>query len=223
MPRVARAAPAGYPQHVINRAVMRFRIFDSDADYRLFEQLLEDCVAETGMHVLAYCLMPNHWHLVLNPSEEGLLSMFMHKLTNAHTRRVHIKTETVGTGPLYQGRYKSFLIEDDVHLLTVLKYVERNAVRAKLSARAEDWRWGSAWRRTCGTQKQRQLLAPPLTPLPSDYKTWINEPEPSELLKEVRTSVSKGVPFGTLSWVEKTIKAFGLEQTRRTVGRPSRK
>lgn len=90
------------------------------------------------MRLLAYCLMPNHWHLLVYPEHDGALSVFMHKLTNAHTRHVHTTTKTIGTGPLYQGRYKSFLIEKDTHLLTVIKYVERNAVRAKLSKRAEN-------------------------------------------------------------------------------------
>ncbi|NBD74091.1 hypothetical protein GVX82_03550 [Patescibacteria group bacterium] len=223
MSRTARVAPGGYPQHVINRAIMRLRIFKKDKDYALFEKLLKECSEETGMRILAYCLMPNHWHLLLYPKDDADLSAFMHKLTNAHTRHVHTATKTTGTGPLYQGRYKSFLIENDKHLLTVLKYIERNAVRAKIAQHAEDWRWGSAWRRQCGTEQQKLLLAQSPVPLPRNYTQWINETEPSELLKDIRTSVTKGVPFGTEGWVEKTVKAFGLEQTRRGVGRPKKK
>ena len=144
----------------------------------------------------------------------------MHKLTNAHTRRVHVVTETVGTGPLYQGRYKSFLIENDTHFLTILKYTERNAVRAKLVQRTEDWRWGSAWLRIHGTKRQQRILTKPPTPLPNKYQEWINDPEPAELLKQVRSSVTKGVPFGSMNWVETTITQFGLKQTQRGVGRP---
>lgn len=128
MPRVARVAPGGYPQRVINRAVMRLRIFNAAKDYKLFEDLLEKEAQEVDMPILAYCLMPNYFHLLLCPKGEGDLSRFMHRLTNAHTRLVHSKTRTIGTGPLYQERYKSFLIQDDPHLLAVLKYIERNAV-----------------------------------------------------------------------------------------------
>jgi len=222
MPRTARIAPGGYPLHVINRAIMRMRIFKREKDYALFERLLTEHCKETGMRILAYCLMPNHWHLLAYPVHDGDLSTFMHNLTNAHTRRVHTTTKTIGTGPLYQGRYKSFLIEDDKHLLTVLKYVERNAVRAGLVKQAEDWRWGSAWRRIHGTAQQKHLLSSSPTPLPRRYVQWINEPESVEILKNIRTSVVKGVPFGTMSWVEKTVEAFGLEQTQRGVGRPKK-
>jgi putative transposase len=201
---------------------MRMRIFKTKHDYVLFEKLLEESANATGVHVLAYCLMPNHWHLLVCPQETGALSVFMHTLTNAHTRRVHTATHTVGTGPLYQGRYKSFLIEGDSHLRTVLKYIERNPVRAHLVGRAEDWQWGSAWRRMHGNDTQLALLAPLGTPLPPNYRTWINTPEPAETLKAVRTSVVKGVPFGTTDWVERTVEAFGLAQTRRSVGRPKK-
>jgi len=86
--------------------------------------------------------MPNHWHLVLCTLNDGDLSTFMHKLTNTHTRRVHTITQTVGTGPLYQGRYKSFLVDSNEYLMTVIRYVERNPVRAGLVKFAEDWRRG---------------------------------------------------------------------------------
>jgi putative transposase len=81
--------------------------------------------------------MPNHWHLVLWPRKKGELSEFMRWLTVTHTQRWHASHRTSGTGPLYQGRFKSFPIEDDDHLLAVVRYVERNALRAKLVARAE--------------------------------------------------------------------------------------
>jgi len=205
MPRTARIVPAGYPQHIINRAVMRMKIFTHEKDYKLFEDILIESVQETGVQLHAYCIMPNHWHLLVTPLQEGDLSVFMHKLTNAHTRRVHVVTETIGTGPLYQGRYKSFLVEDDRHFFTVLKYIERNAVRAKLVRNTEDWRWGSAWVRIHGTNAQQQILTSPPTPLPHRYLEWINEPEPAESLTKVRSSVTKGVPFGGMEWVEATV------------------
>lgn len=216
MPRAARLDVGGYPYHVINRAVMNLPIFRSDSDYRLFEELLFDTAKETGMRILAYCLMPNHWHLLLFPERDGDLGLFMHRLTNIHTRRFRTLTDTIGTGPLYQGRYKSFIIETDRHLLTVLKYVERNAVRARLSSTTETWRWGSAYHRIRGTRP----LAEPPTPIPATYLEWVNTPEKSEELKEIRTSVNKTRPFGHENWVNTMVLQFNLGSTIRNPGRP---
>jgi putative transposase len=96
------------------------------------------------MRVLAYVVMPNHWHLVLWPAADVQLSRFMQWLTLTHTRRWHIVRGTIGTGPLYQGRYKAIPIQSDEHLLTAMRYVERNPLRAGLIGRAQDWPWCSA-------------------------------------------------------------------------------
>ncbi|MEK7118518.1 MAG: transposase [Patescibacteria group bacterium] len=102
------------------------QIFDTESDYRLFEKLLWDAKELTDMRILAYVLMPNHWHLVLYPKNDGDLGMFMRRLTNAHTRHVHTRTKTVGSGHLYQERYKSFIVDTDNDLLALITYVERN-------------------------------------------------------------------------------------------------
>ncbi len=222
MPRVARVDIADYPYHVINRAVMRLRIFDADDDYMRFEKILEDVAKEYNMPVLAYTVMPNHWHFLLQPKHNGDLGLFMHRLTSTHTRKVKSQTKTIGTGPLYQGRYKSFIIEKDPHFLTVLKYIERNPVRAGLVANAEEWRWGSAWRRVYGTPQQKDLLAPLPVPLPKNYPAWINTTESAKELETLRTSVNKGAPFGGESWVTKTVRQFNLAPTLRNPGRPKK-
>lgn len=222
MPRLARVDVGNHAYHVINRAVGRLQIFETLEDYTLFESLLEKTGKETGMRILAYCLMPNHWHLVLYPEKDGDLGLFMHRLTNAHTRLVHTRTATVGSGPLYQGRYKSFVIQDDQHLLTVIKYVERNAVRAKLAPACEAWRWGSAWRRLSSTSEQKKLLTTSPVPLPPNYHIWINQPEQSEELQDLRRSVNKGVPFGGGRWVDAMVDRHGLQTTLRGAGRPKK-
>lgn len=125
----------------------------------------------------------------------------------------------MGADPIYLTPFT----QDDSHLLTVLKYVERNAVRAKLASRAELWRWGSAWRRTCGTPAQRKPISESPTPLPSNYLEWVNTPELSEDVDTVRNSVNKGSPYGTESWVVKTCKQYGLNATLRKPGRPKLK
>ena len=217
MPRTARVDIANYPYHVINRAVMRLEIFDKASEYQQFQELLEKSLEETDMQLLAYVIMSNHWHLLLYPKKDGDLGRFMHHLTNAHTRKVKSQTKTIGTGPLYQGRYKSFVIQDDTHLLTVLKYIERNPVRAGVVKKVQDWRWGSAWERI---HNSKSFLSESPTRLPKDYIQWVNTPEQSELLSTIRSSVNKGRPYGGDKWIDMTVKQFGLEQTLRSPGRP---
>ena len=115
--------------HVLNRANARARIFGREADYAAFERVMKETLARKPIRVLGYLIMPNHWHLVLWPEHDGELGAFMQRLTTTHVRRWHLCRKTVGCGHLYQGTYKSFPIETDEHLLTVLCYVERNALR----------------------------------------------------------------------------------------------
>lgn len=220
MARSARTDIGNIPYHVLNRAVGRFKIFSTPNDYLLFLDVLHQAQKELDMRVLAYVLMPNHWHLALYPRLDGDLGLFMHKLTNAHTRKVHTQTGTIGTGPLYQGRYKSFLIEEDRHLLTVIKYIERNPVRAKLSKTCEEYRWGSAWLRKNGTDIQQKLLSELPVEFPKNYIKWINEPDTVQDIERLHTSVQRGAPFGNDLWVDHMVKKHELESTIRMPGRP---
>lgn len=220
MPRLARVDIGNEIYHVINRANGRMQIFDSPSDYQLFEQLILEAQELTDMQVIAYILMPNHWHLVLWPRKDGDLARFMHRLCNTHTRRVHTSTGTVGSGHLYQGRYKSFLVDTDSYLLSLIKYVERNPVRARLTKKCEDWQWGSAWRRIHDTAQQKKLLCISPTDIPSDYLYWINTTDKPEELERIRTSVNKGIPYGRDTWVSAMVSRYHLEHTRRGAGRP---
>ena len=154
----ADVAEGGLVYHALNRANARQTIFDDDGDYEAFERVLAEAVDRHVMRLLAYCVMPNHFHLVLWPRADGDLSRFMRWLTLTHTQRWHAHHHTAGTGHLYQGRFRSFPVQDDGHLLTLCRYVERNALRAGLVGRAEDWRWGSLHR--------SQSSVPPRPPPP---------------------------------------------------------
>ena len=222
MPRNARVDVGGEIYHVINRANGRLQIFDTPEDYRLFEQLLLETKEIAGMRILAYELMPNHWHLVLHPENDGDLGAFMHRLSNAHTRKVHARTNTNGSGHLYQGRYKSFLVDSENYLLAVIKYVERNAVRARFVRFCEDWQWGSAWRRVHGTASQKKLLDHIPAQLPDDYVNWINTADNPDDLTMIRTSVNKSVPYGKKTWVEEMVSKHHLESTLKSPGRPKK-
>lgn len=220
MVRVARVDVGDHVYHVINRAVGRLRIFDTADDYKLFLYLLREAKEMADMRILSYVVMPNHWHLLLYPEHDGDMGLFMHWLTNAHTRCVHARTETTGTGPLYQGRYKSFLTKTDHHLLTVLKYIERNPVRAKLAKEVESWQWGSGWLRLRGTSKQKELLSEPPIELPRNYSTWINTADFERDIDLLRMSVNRSAPFGPARWVEQMVDMHNLSSTIRKPGRP---
>ena len=137
----------GLVYHVLNRAAGRATLFEKDADYEAFEQVLELAYHRCSVRMLCYCVMPNHWHLVLWPGRDDELSEYMRWLTVTHSQRWHANHHTAGTGPLYQGRFKSFPVQDDNHLLRVCRYVERNALQAGVVEREEAWPWCSLMRR----------------------------------------------------------------------------
>ena len=222
MPRTDRVDIGDEIYHVLNRANGRLGIFATDPDYRLFEALLKEAKELTDMRILAYTIMPNHWHLVLYPRKDGDLAVFMHWLTLTHTRRYHSIHKTVGHGHLYQGRYKSFLVDKDDYLRTLIRYVERNPLRARMVDRAEDWQWGSAWRRLKGSPKEKKLIAQPQTELPRRYASWLNDDEDDDTLTQLRNSVNKGTPYGTMEWTEDIIEQYDLQSTVRGTGRPKK-
>ena len=222
MGRPQRAAMGGIVYHVLNRANAGLPIFKDEGDYEAFEQILEAAVERFDMRLLAYQLMPNHWHQVLWPKNDGDLSKFTGWLTLTHTQRWHSHRGSAGLGHLYQGRFKSFAVQDDDHFLTVCRYVERNALRADLVGRAEDWRWGSLWRYVHGDRQQRALLASwPVRRAPG-WVEHVNEPQTEAELSALRRSVKRGCPFGDDRWTEQTIEQFGLETTIRPRGRPKK-
>jgi putative transposase len=209
--------------HVLNRANARARIFAKDADYAAFERVLCETLAKKPMRILGYLIMPNHWHLVLWPEQDGELGAFMQRLTTTHVRRWHLHRGSVGCGHLYQGTYKSFPIEADEHLLTVLCYVERNALRAGLVERAEEWRWSSLWR---WRHPEVTKDVPALTNWPIDRpRQWllqVNRSQGKTELEALQTAVARGRPFGSVNWQERTAKKSGLESTFQPSGRPKK-
>jgi putative transposase len=207
--------------HVLNRANGRRTIFESDADYRAFEKVIRRTTEFIPMRILSYCVMPNHWHFVLWPFADGDLAAFVHRLTTTHVRRRHLHRHTVGHGHLYQGTFKSFPVQGDEHLLTVCRYVERNALRAGLVQRAEDWEWGSLHATQNPTEVKPALSGWPLS-RPPDWTDLVNRPLTEAELQSVRLSVSRGRPFGSGDWQQRVARELGLEATLRPRGRPRR-
>ena len=223
MSRCLRDAPGRIIYHVLNRAVGRSVLFKKDADFEAFENVVEQTHARTGIRILSYCVMPNHWHLLLWPREDGELSEVMRWLTVTHTQRWHVQHGTSGTGPVYQGRFKSFPVQSDEHFLAVARYVEQNALQADLVERAQDWRWGSLWRRTSRRTEAVALLSNWPVPRPADWIRRVNRPLRQAELAAVRRSVGRSCPFGSDAWVGRIARRLGLESTLRPRGRPRKR
>jgi putative transposase len=209
--------------HVLNRAVARHALFEKDGDYEAFGRVFGAALEKHPIRVLAYCLMPNHWHLVLWPRRDGDLTNFVRWLTHTHTMRWHAHYHTSGTGHLYQGRFKSFPIEADEHLYTVLRYVERNPLRADLVPRAELWRWSSLYLRQQIDARAETWLSPWPISMPADWIARVNAIETEGELRALRRAVVRGSPNGSPGWQQRIARRLGLEATLRPVGRPRKK
>lgn len=201
MPRKPRVDIANYYYHVLNRANARKQIFNEPADYKNFEYILFETLEMFKVELVAYCIMPNHWHLILKPTKDGELGKFMNRLTNTHVKQYKSMHDQIGFGHLYQGRYKSFLIGDDDYFYTTLRYVERNALRAGLVEKAQDWQWGSARSRITKDRRSKYLSKLPID-LPNSYQDDLNDPLTESELESLRHSVSKSKNYSSLDWQE---------------------
>ena len=223
MGRPERVNAGGLVYHVLNRANARMTTFEKDEDYAAFEHVLGEAVTRVKMRLLSYCVMPNHWHLVLWPRADGDLSTFVGWLTLTHTQRWHAHRHSVGSGHVYQGRFKSFLVEEDDHFLTVCRYVERNPLRAGLCVRAEQWRWSSLWRAVNGDDDAKRLLSVWPLERPSDWRRRVQHAQTEAELEPLRQSAHRGRPFGNAAWVERMVEQFDLASTLRARVVPARK
>jgi putative transposase len=199
-------------------------LFETEYDYKRFEEVLEQALEKyPAVTLLAYCVMPNHFHLLVLPIESNELQKFMHWLTMTHTQRWHVDHKTTGAGHIYQGRYKSFLIEKSNYLNAVIRYIERNPLRAKLVKKGDAWKWSSLYRRIHGTPQQQRIFAslPPDVPTNLDkYLVWITEPQTQTELESLRQSVNKCQPYGSDHWKITMTEQFKLQSTMRSRGRP---
>lgn len=219
MPRTARAAVGNWCYHVLNRGNAQARVFHKDEDYAAFLALLPKACERLPMRVLGYCLMPNHFHLVVRPHADGDLGRWMQWLLTSHVRRYH--RHYGGSGHVWQGRFKAFPAQSDEHFLTVLRYVERNALRAGLVERAEEWTWASLRERR-RTDASDILSASPV-PLSGNWTARVNAAMNELELARLRTSVRRGTPFGSEAWTRQAARRLGLESTLRPRGRPRKK
>jgi putative transposase len=222
MGRPKRADEAGSIYHAINRGNARVTIFRKPEDYAAFEHILAVGIARYPCQILAYQLMPNHWHFVLRPTEDGGMSNFLRWISLTHTMRLHAHYQTAGEGHVYQGRFKSFPVQDDEHFFAVCRYVERNALRAGLVERAEDWRWGSLYRWKATSESEPNLLSPWPIPRSPRWDEQVNAALTDKEMQTIRRCVNRGSPFGDKQWVDSVTRRLGLETTLRRRGRPKK-
>ena len=221
MARTARSIEAGLVYHVLNRGNGRMGLFHKDEDFEAFERVLAEGLQRYAVDLLTYCLMGNHWHLVLRPRRDEALGRLMGWVGVTHVRRHHEHYHTRGGGHLYQGRFKSFPVQDDVHFLAVCRYVEANAFRAGLAKRAEEWPWGGLYARK--NRGKPLMMAEWPVDRPRNWTAVVNEAIGEKDLERLRTSVNRGRPLGEEDWVQRTARRLRLTFTLRNAGRPRKK
>ena len=220
MPRTARHAPVGHVYHVLNRSAGKIRLFAADADFEAFQAVMIEAHRRHQIRILSYCILPDQWQFVVWPEVDGQVTDFFRWLAHTHAMRWRVAHRTVGDGHLYQGRFKSFPVQTDVHLLTVLRYVERNALAAGLVERAGDWRWGALSARRNGDRELKAILSPWPVRRPADWTRRVNAPLTAQVLGRLRPSLERGRPYGSDDWVTRTASELSLEHTVRPEGRP---
>jgi len=218
MPRVARNLVDGCIYHVLNRGNGKQEVFHKEQDYRSFISLLKEAKERYPVKIMAYCLMPNHFHMVLQAVNAGDMSKWIQWLMTTHVRRYHLHYES--SGHLWQGRYKSFVIQEDGHLMTVLRYVEGNPVRANLVSSAIKWQWSSHRDRLSGISC---LIDDVPIDLPGKWGKYVTDPIADKELNNLRKSVIRQFPYGTADWQMRVAKETGIESSLRPQGRPKKK
>ncbi len=216
MPRTSRAAVGGVVYHVLNRGNGRMKIFRKPGDYEVFVDLMIAAKQRAAVEIFGFCLMPNHWHLVLRPRRDRDLASYLSWLTNTHVKRYRAHYRRT-SGHLYQGRYKSFAVEEDAYLLTLLRYVEANPLRGKLVRGAEEWRWSSLG---CDAKVSRALLDAWPIERPRNWKSLVNEAIAPGEMKRLNQSFKRDRPLGSAMWTMQMVQRMGLQYTLNPRGRP---
>jgi putative transposase len=219
MARQPRSPIDGALYHVLNRGNCRMDIFTKPGDFQSFLKLLEEGRQRHAMRILGYCLMDNHWHMVLWPEAGQDLSRFVGWVSTTHVRRWRQHRGNTGEGHLYQGRFKSFLIQDNDHFLTVMRYVEANPLRAGIVQSAQAWPWSSLGGAAGSDQTRVQLARWPVSK-PKDWVQRVNAALDQKTLDQLHTTIARGRPYGDDAWLADMVKRHGLQSTLRDPWRP---
>jgi REP-associated tyrosine transposase len=219
MPRHPRISPDGFVQHVLNRGDHRETLFYTIDDFIVFLSLIAEAACRVPMRILAYCVMRNHFHLLLWPYVGDDLPRFMHMLMVLHINRHRYRHPPESPGHIYQSRYTNVIVEHGRSIVSVAKYIEGNAMNAGLVRRAEVYPWSSA--SPLARHPDRPALSGWPIQKPHDWLTLLNLRTPASELKRIQRSAARGAPYGSPAWTARVVKEFGLEHTMRRQGRPS--
>ena len=214
-------ATAGLVFHVLNRGVRRLRLFEEAGDYRAFLLTFQEAQERVPVDCFAYCVMPNHFHLVVRPQSDGDLSRFMAWLTATHSKRWHAWRKSAGIGHVYQGRFKALPVSSDIHFLHVCRYVERNALRAGLVTRAEAWPWSSLAQRIQGNMGKPAALTAWPVECPPDWTELVQQDAAWET-DQVRDAIRRSAPYGSNEWRQQLARRLELSPSVARIGRPRR-
>jgi putative transposase len=202
----------------MNRGDHKETLFHKPADFRAFLAQMTESTHRIAMRILAYCIMRNHFHFVLWPYHGVDLSAYMQVLMNLHISRYLRHYPPSSPGHIYQGRYTNSLVQDNVSLLTVMRYVEANALAAGFVARAEHYQWSSL--SPHASDPGRPVLSPAPIEKPSDWVAFVNAPQSHDQLQKIHRAARRGAPLGEEAWTHQVVNAYGLEHTMRERGRP---
>jgi putative transposase len=217
MPRRKDIVP-GMIYHVINRGSRRGWLCETEHDFSTLERVLLESLQTVPIPLLDYCLMSNHFHLIVRPTSASELPEFMRTFSGTHGLRWRVATNTVGDGAVYQGRYKAIPVQTDEYFVQVARYVERNPLRARMVQRAEEWRWGSLWHREIA--RDTFPLADWPVERPPEWLTLVNTPQHAAEVQQIRKAVNRSYPLGNSSWRKDLAKTLGIEAVPRKRGRP---
>ena len=192
MPRPPRVCLDGVPLHVVNRGNKRQLVFLEDADYLGFLDALATVSERTSVRLLTFCLMPNHFHLVLWPLIGSEVPAYMQMMMTAHIRDLQRRHGTVGTGHVYQSRYRSSAIFSERHLLNVCRYVEANGLAAGLASRAELWPWSRLAK--TGPSDDVNLITEWPVKRPENWLGLVNQPLGERVWKKIRKEIRRNQP-----------------------------
>jgi len=214
MARLARVVAPGIPHHVTQRGNRRHQVFFGDDDYATYRALLAEGCRAAGVAVSAYCLMPNHVHLILTPSDADGLRAALGEAHRRYTR--HVNSREDWRGYLWQGRFASCPM-DEAYLLACARYVELNPVRARLARRARDWRWSSARAHLAG-EDDELVRVRPLLALAPDWPGLLAEGLAAADHEAIRAGERSGRPLGSARFVARLEKRLDRPLARQKPG-----
>jgi len=213
MPRIARIVIPHYPHHVTQRGNRRQKVFFSDEDYIFYKEKIAAALIQMQVELWAYCLMPNHVHLVVVPETvEGLCDLFS-QAHRHYTRRINFREGW--RGHLWQERFHSFVMDEN-YLLATVRYVELNPVRARLCESAEDWPWSSVHAHLKG-EDDELVTVKPMMDLVNDWHEYLGQQDQS-MYKDIQRHSNTGRPLGNKAFIEKVQAISGRDLRRRKPG-----